>query len=170
MRKHRYLKTFSLLILVTILLFACRPAVDPAQSIDEGASGPTSSEPYPAERDRTAPAKKPVEDEGPEKEVPSGPVTINEMGLVVQEDPHRVEVNLVGTLPTPCHRLEWEVLPLTEKGRINVKAVAFADPGQNCIQVIEPFDQGIPLTGMEPGEYEVYVNGERVGSVSFPAN
>lgn len=161
---HRSIFVFIPLILLAV---ACQNRVisPPPTEAPVQIPAPTGA---PTQGVAIDPTAKPAEEEPP-KGVPAGPVTITEMGLVIEEDPYRVEINLVGTMPTPCHRLKWTIEPWQDGGRVDVEVVAVADPDQNCIQVLGSFEQRIPLTGLEPGEYQVYVNGEAIGRVSFPA-
>jgi hypothetical protein len=160
-------RTVFVLIPLILLAAACQITASPPAPTAAPVEIPTPTG-VPTQSVAVEPTATPAEEE-PAKGVPAGPVTITEMGLVIEEDPYRVEINLVGTVPTPCHRLKWTIEPSQGGGRVDVEVLAVADPDQNCIQVLASFEQRIPLTGLEPGEYEVYVNGEPIGSVSFPA-
>ena len=77
--------------------------------------------------------------------------------------PLQVALLIKGTLPTPCHRLRVEVSKPDIQNFIAVEAYSLVDPDQNCIQVLEPFDENIPLGSYPDGSYTVTLNGEEVG-------
>ncbi|MGH8875019.1 MAG: hypothetical protein ACRDVM_07195 [Acidimicrobiia bacterium] len=85
--------------------------------------------------------------------------------LVVMESfPIQVAVAIEGSLPTPCHQAGWEVATVGE--RIDVRLFSVADPEAVCAQVLQPFQQSVPLGSFESGTFEVWLNGERVGDFS----
>jgi hypothetical protein len=49
-----------------------------------------------------------------------------------------------------------------------VEVYSLVDPDVACIQVLEPFQQGINLGSLPQGSYTVYVNGEQVGEIDAP--
>jgi hypothetical protein len=70
-----------------------------------------------------------------------------------------------GALPTPCHELRVEILDPDEQNRIYVEVYSLSEPGEICVQVLESFDESVPLKGFPSGEYSVWVNGEEVGGI-----
>ena len=93
-----------------------------------------------------------------------GPVFIEEAVLIVKESfPVQVELNLRGSLPTPCASLRWSAAAPDAQGRINVEAYSVQDPNFACIQVLEAFEESLPLGSYSEGSYSVWLNGELVG-------
>ncbi len=92
-----------------------------------------------------------------------GPVFVDSAEVLVAESwPIQVFLAVSGNLPTPCHRLMWQVDQ--GAGRIDVMLASVSDPKTNCIQVLEPFDLSIPLGSYSEGDWTVYLNGDEVGS------
>ena len=116
---------------------------------------PTVVEPPPAS---------PLEPLPDEASMSRGEVSINSQELLIMESyPLQVALLIKGTLPTPCHRLRVEVSKPDIQNIIAVEAYSLVDPDQNCIQVLEPFDENIPLGSYPDGTYTVTLNGEEVG-------
>jgi hypothetical protein len=97
-----------------------------------------------------------------------GTPEINDSEVLVLDNPLRVELHLVGFLPTPCHELAWDVAPAAQ-GVIQVEVYTKVDPEVICVQVLEPFEERIELKQLLPGNYTVLVNGEQVGAFSLEA-
>lgn len=105
----------------------------------------------------------PPDDEGRDR----GPIYLDEVDLLVKESfPVQVELVLRGALPTPCASLQWVVEPADDRGRIDVVAYSLQDPAVDCIQVLEPLEEAIPLGSYSQGTYTVWLNGTRVGEFS----
>ena len=105
----------------------------------------------------------------PPPEPPSGgieaPVYIESAEVLVMESfPIQVAVHITGELPSPCHQLQWSHEVLEAEGRIEIEVHSVAPLGLDCIQVLEPFDESLPLGAFESGSYEVLVNGEVIGA------
>jgi len=93
-----------------------------------------------------------------------GPVFIDQAELLIRESfPIQVDLHLRGSLPTPCATLRWMVGEPDEQGRIEVEAYSSQDAGLACIQVLQEFEQNIPLGAYSTGSYSVWLNGERIG-------
>ncbi len=116
---------------------------------------PSAAEPPPAN---------PLEPLPDEASMSRGEVSITSQELLIMESyPLQVALLIKGTLPTPCHRLRVEVSKPDIQNIIAVEAYSLVDPDQNCIQVLEPFDENIPLGSYPDGTYTVTLNGEEVG-------
>ncbi|MGB6422595.1 MAG: hypothetical protein WBF05_12225, partial [Anaerolineales bacterium] len=76
------------------------------------------------------------------------------------------ELLVEGALPTPCHELRVEISDPDEQNRIYVEVYSLSKPGEICVQVLESFDENVPLKGFPSGEYSVWVNGEEVGEIN----
>lgn len=90
--------------------------------------------------------------------------------LIAESYPVQIFLHITGNLPTPCHEFRSQVAEPDEQNRIYVTAWSESDPGAVCVQMLEPFDENlpIPMEGAE-GTYTVYLNGELVGEFSYPA-
>lgn len=99
------------------------------------------------------------------------PVYINTQDLLVAESyPVQIFLQVTGDMPTPCHEFRSQVAEPDEQKRIYVTAWSESDPNAACVQVLEPFDESIPITieGAAEGSYTVYLNGELVGEFNYP--
>lgn len=85
--------------------------------------------------------------------------------LYLESFPVQVRLSVRGSLPTPCHELQWEI---EESGsRIDVWLWSEPDPEDDCISVLEPFEVSIPLGSFETASIPVFLNGAEVGRVSI---
>jgi hypothetical protein len=110
------------------------------------------------------PPASPLEPLPDEASMSRGEVSISSQELLIMESyPLQVALLIKGTLPTPCHKLRVEVSEPDIQNIIAVEAYSLVDPNQNCIQVLEPFDENIPLGSYPDGSYTVTLNGEEVG-------
>ena len=88
--------------------------------------------------------------------------------ILLESFPMQARLRLVGSRPTPCHALRVVVSPPDADNAIAVEVYTVVDPSQICTQVLEPFEETIPLgsfpTAEHPsGTYTVLVNGELAG-------
>jgi hypothetical protein len=98
-----------------------------------------------------------------------GNVFIDSMEILLLESyPVQVKLQLLGNLPTPCHKLRAIVSPPDDQKRIQVGVYALSDPGTMCTQVLEPFEISIPLGSFTEGVYTVWVNDESAGTFEMP--
>ncbi len=89
---------------------------------------------------------------------------IEEMELMVMESwPVQISLHLKGNLPTPCHQLRAKISEVDEEGKVHIEVYSLADPEQMCAQVLEPFEENIPLGSYKEEGVSFYVNGEKVG-------
>lgn len=135
--------------LVALLLISCSP------SAATPATGP----------ERPTPSGKPEE---------AGPVFIDSSDLLIMESyPVQVRLHVTGNLPTPCHSFHYSYVigSAADANRIDVSVWSESDPSRMCTQVLEPFDESIPIDmgGAADGTYSVYLNGELVGEFGYPA-
>jgi hypothetical protein len=79
--------------------------------------------------------------------------------LYLESYPVQVQAILVGNLPTPCHELKWK-LDATEPSAPDLEVWSEIDITVSCIQVLEPFEETIPIGSFETGSYDLTVNGE----------
>lgn len=98
-----------------------------------------------------------------------GKVFLDESQLLILESfPVQVHLQLKGSLPTPCHLLRVKVGEPDGEGKIAVEVYALVDPGKICAQVLQPFEQVVPLTPLPDGDYSVSVNGGAAMTFSMP--
>jgi len=83
--------------------------------------------------------------------------------LILESYPVQINLMLIGSLPTPCHKLRVAVDPPDKENRVYIDVYTVVDPDKICIQVIEPFAKTISLGTFPTGHYLVYVNNELVG-------
>lgn len=137
------------LLVVSLTLAACGGAADPDAPVDRGEVTPPASE---------------------TPEPPAGvraEAYVDEAQLQIMESfPIQVAVAVQGNLPTPCHSFASEFEIDEEQGRIDVQVYSLAPEDEDlaCAQVLQPFEENIRLGSFEQGEFDVYVNGEKIGS------
>ena len=97
-----------------------------------------------------------------------GPVYVDS-AEVLRKESHPVQATLLvlGSLPTPCHRIAWDVAGPTKEGRIEVSLYSLTNPELACIQVLESFEQSIPLGSFTEGEFEIVLNGDVIGDIQI---
>jgi hypothetical protein len=95
-----------------------------------------------------------------------GPVFVDFADILYLESfPVQVRLQIRGSVPTPCHQTQWDV---AETGRgIEVTLWSVIALGQDCPQVLEPFDVSVPLGSYETADLPVSLNGELVGRISI---
>jgi hypothetical protein len=86
-------------------------------------------------------------------------VTVENVEVNIAESyPVQVFVRVTGYLPDPC----WEAQTPTisqDGNRFEIEIYAERDPDEVCAQVIQDYEETIPLGTMDPGNYVVSVNG-----------
>jgi hypothetical protein len=103
-----------------------------------------------------------------------GAVYITSTDLLIAESyPVQVSLHISGDLPTPCHffSYSYQIGSVNDRFRIDVSAWSESDPNAVCAQVLEPFDENLPISmeGAAEGTYTVYLNGELAGEFKYPA-
>jgi len=173
----------ALLVMGVLVLVSCVQAVPAVQpSAPPPAASPTQAHaaspspvPSPTGGETTEPTTT-----GPEiflpgtpipgdKMVDTGPAALDFVQALYEEGkPGKITLNLVGYLPTPCHKLRVEAQPPTPDGQINIRVLAIADPNEICIQIIEPFETSLTVDAPSAGTYSVLVNQMDAGQVTIP--
>ena len=100
-----------------------------------------------------------------------GPAYISSSDLLIMESfPVQIALHIIGDLPTPCHRFRTDVADPDAQNRIDVTAYSLANPELMCAQVLQPFEESvpIPMDGAPDGTYSVWLNGEEVGEFTYP--
>jgi hypothetical protein len=89
-----------------------------------------------------------------------GPVYLDSVDVLLLESyPVQVRALVKGDLPTPCHRLAWDVGGPDVQGRIILDIYSTADADGICVQVLEPFEQSIDIGSYTGGSFLLVVNG-----------
>ena len=84
-------------------------------------------------------------------------------------EPAQAVLIVAGDLPTPCHTLAFKVALPDPTNQIKVSLAILPPPARtNCTQTITPVKQEIPLGKLAPGTYTVFINGQKVGSITVP--
>lgn len=90
-----------------------------------------------------------------------GPVFISGVEIVLMESwPVQVRANISGDLPTPCHQFAYTVAAPGDDGTIDVDVYTLVVRDVNCAQVLDPFEESIPIGDFTEGDYTVLINGE----------
>lgn len=100
-----------------------------------------------------------------------GEVYINESRLIILESyPIQATVNILGDLPTPCHKFKAKVSPPNKENEIHIEVYSVVKADEICVQALEPISEfvPIPMSGNPDGIYTVWVNGENIGEVRYP--
>ena len=135
------------------------PATD---SLDEVVTSPGGSE---TEQPSAAPWQPSAED----KNLSQSEAFVSSAEILTLESfPPQYTLTIKGNLPTPCHQLRVEVSEPDAQNQIQVQVYSVVDPNKMCIQVLEPFEENIPLGSLPTGQYTVTVNGEQAGQIEAP--
>jgi hypothetical protein len=101
----------------------------------------------------------------------TGAVFLESSQLLQQETfPPRIFLRISGDLPTPCHVLKFLVNPPDAENQIQVQIWSESNPKGMCAQMLQPFEESIPLEmeGLASGRYSVGLNGKRIGEINWP--
>ncbi len=79
--------------------------------------------------------------------------------LFLESYPVQVHASIRGSLPTPCHTLDWTLGQPDPGGRISLDVYSRYDPAQVCAQVLQPFEETISIGAFTSGSYVLVVNG-----------
>ena len=88
--------------------------------------------------------------------------------LTLESFPPQFMLHLSGEKGNPCNLLRVEVGEPDPENRIPVSVYTLYDPAAVCLAQLETFDINVPLEGLAPGTYSVWVNGDRVGEMVVP--
>ena len=141
--KHKLRNTIMVLLLVFILLAAC-----------SGGERSTEDQ-YPPPIEKVGPVDGNLN--------PDSVIIDGNQVIPFEEAPSGYGVRVMGTMPTPCHRILVDEAEPDEQDQIFIDLYAVSKPDEICIQVIEVFDITIPLEVFDPDLHTVWVNGEKAG-------
>jgi inhibitor of cysteine peptidase len=97
----------------------------------------------------------------PELEFSAGQATVETVEVIMMMSfPLQIQLHASGYVGDPCTVID-DILSVREDYTFEVTITTRRDPGIDCIQVIEPFEENIPLDvyGLPAGDYKVLVNG-----------
>jgi len=133
------------ILVAAVFLAACVPA----------AATPTPGIP---------PALHPFAPQPGDSSLERGPVYLDSAEMLIMESfPVQIRLALTGSLPTPCHSLRVSVADPDPENRIAIEVYSLVDPNMVCVQVLAPFEAGIPLGSYPVGHYTVLINGQPAG-------
>lgn len=134
-------------ILSALALAACAPSPDTPVNSDTPSS-PSQNDylPNPADGSLTR-----------------GEVFLDSTDLLTLESyPPQFMLTLRGNLPTPCHKLRIAAEPPDTTNKVVLDVYSVSNPGEICVQVLQPFEVNFPLGSYPAGKYTLWVNGKMV--------
>ncbi len=138
--------TAIILVALALLAGACGDATTPTSA---PAPAPTSA--------TTLPPEPTVDTRGWQR----GPAFLSAVQVLQLESfPVQVVAEVSGELPTPCHRVRWDLGAPDAGGTIVLDVYSVVDPGLICVQVLEPFTERVPVGDFTDGSFVLVVNGE----------
>jgi hypothetical protein len=159
-----YIKIFPSILACPLLLAACS-AQTPVES--------PSASPRPDDFSVTPPTPAMAEPINPyapgkgDESMQRGEVYIDSTDILTLESfPLQFQLNVKGSLPTPCHQLRAVVDKPDAQKQIRVLIFSLVDPNTVCTQVLEPFEANIPLGSFASGTYTIFVNDEKIGEIT----
>jgi hypothetical protein len=164
-RKRQRLILASLLVLTTILVSACGTGLVPeATDAPDDPVSATAVPPSNGDGSNGSEVDQPFAPQEGDQDLERGEVQIEEMELMIMESyPVQISLHLKGNLPTPCHQLRAKVSEADKEGKVNIDVYSVTDPEQMCAQVLESFEENIPLGSYKEQGVSFWVNGEKVG-------
>jgi hypothetical protein len=100
------------------------------------------------------------------KDTGRGTVFLDESSArVLSRQPLVIGLALEGNLPTPCHKLVYEISQPDARNRINVAVYSVFNPDEVCTQVLAPFSYTVELGSFPEGKYKIVVNDVEIGEV-----
>lgn len=171
-----------ILLIGVLMMAACAPqsTIEPLPvETSPAVESPAVTSPAPGSPDDTvvspggseteAPSPAPWQPSAQDKSLSQSEAFVTSTDILVLESfPPQYMLTIKGNLPTPCHQLRVEVGEPDAQNQIQVQVYSVVDPNLMCIQVLEPFEENIPLGSLPTGQYTVLVNGERSGQIEAP--
>jgi hypothetical protein len=156
------MKHLSILLIVLAVLVACAPAqTTPPSDATSIQNATPAQDATPAQGGGLAPIYTP---RAGDDALQRGNAYIDSADILTMESyPLQFAVMLKGNLPTPCHELRVAYNQPDTENKIGLEVYSVADPNAVCAQMLQPFEQNIPLGSFPAGHYTVWVNGKQVG-------
>lgn len=149
------------LTIVIFMLAACAPSMDEPVNSNE-----PSITTQPGDVNTKEPPTSQPGDTSPrpsDSNLVRGSVLLDSTELLSMESfPLQFMLALKGSLPTPCHELRAALSPPDSQNKIVLDIYSVVDPNSICAQVLEPFEENIPLGSFPTGHYTLWVNGEQI--------
>lgn len=149
-------KILFVLIVIIFTLSACAPVtnVPPTANIETATPHVSEPSPSPVPTFTTAPT---------DENLVRGNAFVDSAELLTLESsPLQFVLALKGSLPTPCNQLRVDVSPPDSENKIIVDVYSVVNADEICAQVVEPFEENIPLGSFPAAHYTLWVNGELV--------
>jgi hypothetical protein len=142
------------LIVIIFTLSACAPVTNVPPTANIETATPHVSEPSPISTFTTAPT---------DENLVRGNAFVDSAELLTMESsPLQFMLALKGSLPTPCNQLRVDVSPPDSENKIVVDVYSVVKADEICAQVVELFEENVPLGSFPAGHYTLWVNGELV--------
>jgi hypothetical protein len=156
------MKRLSILLVVLAVLVACAPTqTTPPSNATSIQNATPAQDATPVQGGGLAPIYAP---RAGNDALQRGNAYIDSADILTMESyPLQFSVVLKGNLPTPCHELRAVYNPPDAENKIQLEVYSVADPSAVCAQMLEPFEQNIPLGSFPAGHYTVWVNGRQMG-------
>ena len=77
--------------------------------------------------------------------------------------PARVQLNLMGSMPSVCNELRIEFHPPNATYQIQLEVYSLVNPDVNCDNVFQQFEASLLFGVYSPGRYTVWVNQGLIG-------
>ena len=138
-------KLLFALTVIVLTLSACRPAanVPPTNNIET--TTPQVIEPSPIPTFTAVPT---------DENLVRGNAFVDSAELLTLESsPLQFMLALKGSLPTPCNQLRVDVSPPDSENKIVVDVYSVVKADEICAQVVEPFEENVPLGSFPAGHY-----------------
>ncbi len=143
--------TFALAATLTLSACLSLPGAPPTES-------PASPQILRAEENPHAPQFNDFE-----KNRAGAQITSATLSMRTELDPPRAQVDLWGSVPSPCSELRLNVLPPDAQYRIRIEAYSLKDPRLRCENFLRQFQTSLLLGVYSPGRYFVWVNDLYIG-------
>ncbi|RJP46753.1 MAG: hypothetical protein C4583_18330 [Anaerolineaceae bacterium] len=155
-------------LLTLVLLAACAPtAGNPDQSIDNP-NQPIVNPNEPVSNDDPVPPLKfdnTIPRHGDDALVRDAAFVDSVDLLTMESYPLQFMLVIAGNLPTPCNQLRINANPPDQENKIIVDVYSLSTPDTMCAEVLQPFEQNIPLGSFPTGHYTIWINGEKVAEL-----
>ena len=156
------MKHLSILLLAIAVLAACTTAqTSPPPDATSIQNAPPAQDATPIQGSGLSPIYAP---RAGDDALQRGNAFIDSADILTMESyPLQFAVMLKGNLPTPCHELRVVYNQPDAENKIGLEVYSVADPNAVCAQMLEPFEQNIPLGSFPGGHYTVWINDKQVG-------
>ncbi len=92
-------------------------------------------------------------------------LTSLDLSELVDSDPLRSELTILGSMPSVCNELRIKVNPPNDAYQIYIEIYSIVNPNLKCEDVFQQFETSILLGEYSAGQYSVWVNNSFVGNM-----